>query len=78
MASTIDLNFSNHGTIFLMSSATPTGKAWVDEHIDPEAASLGDSIAVEHRCAAPIISGALVDGLTVAIDGREVVLGGAN
>lgn len=73
-----DLNFENHGTIYTMSASTPAGQVWVLNHIDDDAPQLGGNTIIEHRYAAPIIAGALTDGLAVTVDGREVVLGGAN
>jgi len=44
---------------------SPTGHAWLADHIAREAQRRGDAIAVEHRYTRDIVLGALADGLEV-------------
>jgi hypothetical protein len=62
----IDLIVSNHGSIFLLTPVSDSGRQWVSEHIPDDAQRLGDNIAVEHRYIADIIEGAQADGLEVS------------
>ena len=60
-----DLLVYGEGTVYLLHAATPTGHAWIDEHISPDAPRLGAGVAVEHRYLRDIIFGAVADGLVV-------------
>ena len=60
-----DLHVENHGSIFLLSTATPAGRAWVEEHLPADAMTFGGAIVVEHRYIVDIVAGAFADGLEV-------------
>lgn len=64
--SVVDLKVENHGSIFLLRPVSSTGQDWIDEHVDPEAQTLGNAVAVEHRYIRDIVEGAMEDGLVVA------------
>ncbi len=64
----VDIIAENHGSIWLMDSATDEGALWLTEHIDyAESQTWGGKLAVEHRYAGPIVAGARRDGLAVEI-----------
>lgn len=62
-----DLIVENHGSVALILPASPAGREWFDSHVEYESwAVLGSRIAVDHRYVAPIVDGAVNDGLEVA------------
>ena len=46
-----DVLVQNEGSIFLFRPLTPKAKAWITEHIQPDAQWFGDALVVEHRYA---------------------------
>jgi len=52
-------------SVYLVRPLTTEAKAWIKEHVDPQAQKLGDSVAVEHRYLGAIIEGMEADGLKV-------------
>ncbi len=58
-----DITVIDQGSIFLLKPESEKGKAWVTEHIDPDAMTCGNSIVVEHRFINDIIDGFTADGL---------------
>jgi hypothetical protein len=60
-----DLSFANHGSLFVLSANTDTGRDWIAEHIPGDAQTWCGGIVVEPRYAGDIANGAMGDGLTV-------------
>ena len=50
---------------YLLRPTTPTGEAWIEEHIEPGALWFGGGVVVEHRYIRDIVVGAISDGLKV-------------
>lgn len=61
----LDIEVSNHGTIYLIQPLTPTARAWLADNVGPEAQYLGTALAVEPRYAGPLLEGMAGDGLTL-------------
>jgi hypothetical protein len=60
-----DLLVHGGGTVYLLRPVSPTGAAWVDEHIPEDATWFGGAVVVEHRYIRDIVVGAVTDGLRV-------------
>ena len=63
-----DIEFENHGSIFVMFGRSPAGVEWIDENVQitDETQCWGTAIVVEPRYVADIAEGAIAAGLTVA------------
>lgn len=61
-----DFNFTNHGSVCLLTPLTPAGTSWASEHLPEDAPRFGGGIAIEPRYAGQIIEGILNDGMEVA------------
>lgn len=62
---TQDILVRNEGSIVLLEPKTPKADSWLEEHLDPDAMMFGPAYAVEPRYVAPIVDGAIADGLKV-------------
>jgi hypothetical protein len=60
-----DFQLIRRSTIFLLEPLTDAACAWAEGHIPADAASFGPAIVVEHRCAAEIVTGIALAGLSV-------------
>ena len=65
-----DLEFTDHGSIWLLRAASPRGRAWLDEYVespgdDQPCCWGGDALVVEPRYVFDIVDGAEMDGLRV-------------
>ena len=60
-----DFNFSDHGTICLLSPLSRAARRWVHRHLPDDAQKFGGAIAISHRYADDILNGILEDGLKV-------------
>lgn len=60
-----DLEVRNEGTLFLVDPRTDRGARWIGEHVADDATFWGQSLVVEHRYIADLVSGAQADGLRV-------------
>ncbi len=60
-----DLIVHGGGTVYVLRPTTPTGEAWIKEHIQPDALWFGGGVVVEHRFIRDIVLGAISDGLKV-------------
>ena len=60
-----DLLVHGGGSVYLVRPASPSGVAWVDDHIPADAIWFGGAVAVEHRYIADILQGAAEDGLSI-------------
>lgn len=61
-----DVQVENHGTIFTFALLTEAAREWVAENVGDESAQFfGGALAVEHRFAADLAEGMIVDGLAV-------------
>ncbi len=62
----MDMQFSNHGSIWIMEPLSDAAREWVSEHIPEDAQAWGkNGIVIEHRYVYDIMVGATNDGLTV-------------
>ena len=59
----VDLQFSDHGSVWLMKPLTEAGREWIAEHIPAEAPRLGDAVSIEPRFVEYVAMGAMGDGL---------------
>jgi len=48
-----DFELSGHGTVYLFQPLTPAARAWVEEHLPPDATWFGGAVVVEHRYIGP-------------------------
>ena len=71
MATEIDVNAEDHGSIILLQGLTDAGREWLDENVECEF-SLGNGIPCEPRYRDDILHGADADGLQIGIDGTPV------
>jgi hypothetical protein len=62
----IDLEFQNHGSIFVVVPFTEAGKDWLDENVGGDAQVWGRGIVVEPRYVEDILVGAEDAGLRVS------------
>lgn len=62
----IDLEFQNHGSIFVVVPFTEAGKDWLDENVGGDALTWGRGVVVEPRYVEDILVGAVDEGLRVA------------
>jgi len=60
----VDVKVRNEGTIWQFFPLTRAAKTWAKEHV-PDAPTLGNTFAVEHRFAPDIVLGMRNDGLVV-------------
>lgn len=62
---TADLLVHGGGTVYILRPTSPTGAAWIEEHIQPDAIWFGGGVVVERRYIRDIVVGAISDGLKV-------------
>lgn len=62
-----DIVVRNEGSIVLLCPKTPTAESWLEEHLDPDALMYGPAYCVEPRYVAPIVEGAIEDGLKIGM-----------
>jgi len=60
-----DLEFTDHGSIWLLRAASPRGGEWLDEHVEAGGETWCGAIVVEPRYVFDIVDGAEMDGLRV-------------
>jgi hypothetical protein len=60
-----DIKVENHFSLYILQDLTPTGKAWLDEHIPEDTLTWGGGIVVEPRYVSDIVQGMIADGLKV-------------
>jgi len=61
-----DLEFIDHGSVWLLRGITPAGRAWLDEYVEsPDNYHWGGALVVEPRYVFDIVAGAEMDGLRV-------------
>ncbi len=58
-----DLIVYGSGTVYLLRPTSPSGEAWVKEHIQPDALWFGGGVVIEHRYIRDIVVRAISDGL---------------
>ena len=62
----MDIQFENHGSVFLIRALSIAGQAWIDENVgNNETQYFGNALVAEPRYCAPIIEGAIAAGLAV-------------
>jgi len=61
-----DLIVRDEGTLCLFCQLTPRARAWIDEHVQPDATWYGDALVVEHRYVWALAVGMNEAGLTIA------------
>lgn len=62
----MDLEFHDHGSIWLLTPVTTAGADWVNEHIPDDSMTFGGSIVVEPRYVLTIVQGIRDAGLEVS------------
>lgn len=62
-----DFIVENHGSLCLLDARTDAARAWVSEHIDPDAQTWCGRTVVEPRYVDEIIAGANADGFYVEV-----------
>jgi hypothetical protein len=67
MSAPVDVEVSNHGSIWLVTPITPEAKEWIAEHVSDEAQWLGFSLAVEHRFVTALLEGIADYGFEVLV-----------
>ena len=63
--SAVDISAENHGSIFLLTGITESGRWWLEAHLDPDGQRWGFSRIIEQRSVLPILRGDIGDGLAV-------------
>jgi len=68
-ATTPDLIFENHFSLFLIRPVSPLGSSWLDENVVTEGTVLilGGAVPCEPRYVEAIAKGAAQDGLVVSL-----------
>jgi hypothetical protein len=61
----MDVQFENHGSIWLARPLTNAGLAWVEDNIPDDAQWFARAIVVEPRYVGDIVEGMQADGLEV-------------
>lgn len=61
----LDVEVESHFTIYLVRPLTDAARAWIEDHVDPDAQHWGDAIVVEHRFVEPLVRGMEQDDLVV-------------
>lgn len=62
---TVDVEITNHGSIFLFQPLTDSAREWIEENVSEDAQWFGGALAVEHGYAADLAIGMQGDGLVV-------------
>jgi hypothetical protein len=62
---TMDVQFSDHGSIWLARPLTRAGKAWIEDKVSDDAMWYGAALAIEARYVGDIVDGMAEDGLKV-------------
>jgi hypothetical protein len=57
-------------SLVLVRGNTEAGREWLDANVAPDAMRLAGRVACEPRYLAPLVDGAVCDGLTVATEGN--------
>jgi hypothetical protein len=63
---TVDFLCENHGSIFLLRPVSPASFDWIESHLPSDRITLGNAVAVDHRCIWAILAGLQDDGLVVS------------
>jgi hypothetical protein len=67
-ASSLDLVFENHFSLFLIRPVSPAGQTWLDENVgDSETQTWCGAVVCEPRFAPDVCRGAIEAGLTVQL-----------
>ena len=62
---TPDILVADAGTLFTFCPLTPRAKAWISEHVQPDAQWFGNALVVERRYAWALAEGMKDDGLVL-------------
>jgi hypothetical protein len=62
---TPDFLCENHGSIFLLRPVSPASFDWIESHLPSDRTTLGNAVAVDHRCIWAILVGIQNDGMVV-------------
>jgi hypothetical protein len=60
-----DFNFSDHGSICLLTALTAEARQWAEDHLPGERLEHAGATVIEPRYVAPIIEGISDAGLTI-------------
>jgi hypothetical protein len=63
--SQLDVEVENHGSVVLVRPLSDAARAWLAEHVSPDAQRFGGAVAVEPRYVANLVDGMIGDGLVV-------------
>lgn len=64
---TADIRVADHGSLFVLEGETERGTEWLKTNLDEDVLRWGwTGFVVEPRYVAPIVEGAIADGLEVA------------
>ena len=63
----MDMQFTNHGSIWIMTPLSEGGRDWIAQHIAEDATRWGQNgVVIEHRYVANIVEGVRGDGLEIS------------
>lgn len=60
-----DVQFHDHGSVWIAVPLTAAARDWMDEHIPEDAPWFGSGLAIEHRFVGDIAQGMADDGLQI-------------
>jgi len=60
-----DFRCENHGSIFLLTPLTQSGRSWIEENLPSDVQWFGSGVVIEHRYIWRILEGIQNDGLAV-------------
>lgn len=64
---TFDVEFSDHGSLWLVHLHTEAAQDWVATNVQDDATWHGETLVVEPRYVEPLVKGMQLDGLTVGL-----------
>ena len=60
-----DIRVEDHLSLFLVRPFSERGESWIRENITQDSAWFGDALVVEPRYVGALLTGMIVDGLTL-------------
>lgn len=60
-----DIQFANHGTIWLCWAETDAGRDWLEDNLEGDLCTIAGAVAIEPRYGPAIVLAMREDGLTV-------------
>lgn len=68
-----DFEAVDHGSIVMLAAITEAAHDWENDNLPEDRLIFGAATAIEPRYFGGIVEGIIGDGLTVTLDGREIV-----